>query len=102
MGTGYFPGVKRPGRGADHPPLLVPRSRKSRAITLPLPGPSGLLGRTFTLCAKTEFLPHRQHNILPSEKQAQFVSVVWGNDRCFFVRIKQNTKIHSVDKTKSS
>jgi hypothetical protein len=20
MGTGYFPGVKRPGRGADHPP----------------------------------------------------------------------------------
>jgi hypothetical protein len=21
MGTGSFPGVKRPGRGADHPPL---------------------------------------------------------------------------------
>jgi hypothetical protein len=21
MGTGYFPGVKRPGRGANHPPL---------------------------------------------------------------------------------
>jgi hypothetical protein len=20
MGTGFFPGVKRPGRGADHPP----------------------------------------------------------------------------------
>jgi hypothetical protein len=20
MSTGYFPGVKRPGRGADHPP----------------------------------------------------------------------------------
>jgi hypothetical protein len=20
VGTGYFPGVKRPGRGADHPP----------------------------------------------------------------------------------
>jgi hypothetical protein len=20
MGTGYFPGVKRPGRGADYPP----------------------------------------------------------------------------------
>jgi hypothetical protein len=20
MGTGYFPGVKRPGRGVDHPP----------------------------------------------------------------------------------
>jgi hypothetical protein len=38
MGTGSFPGVKRPGRGADHPPLLVPRSRKSRAISpIPLP-----------------------------------------------------------------
>jgi hypothetical protein len=35
MGTGSFPGVKRLGRGADHPPLLAPRSRKSRAISLP-------------------------------------------------------------------
>jgi hypothetical protein len=34
MGTGSFPGVKRPGRGADHPPLLAVRSRKSRAIPL--------------------------------------------------------------------
>jgi hypothetical protein len=32
MDTGSFPEVKRPGRGADHPPLLVPRSRKDRAI----------------------------------------------------------------------
>jgi hypothetical protein len=44
MCTGYFPGVKRPGRGADHPHLLAPRSRKSRAIPLPPSGPSGLLG----------------------------------------------------------
>jgi hypothetical protein len=35
MGTGSLPGVKRPGRGADHPPLLAPRSRKSRAIPVP-------------------------------------------------------------------
>jgi hypothetical protein len=34
MGTGYFPGVKRLGRGAGHPPILAPRSRKSRAIPL--------------------------------------------------------------------
>jgi hypothetical protein len=33
--TGFFPGVKRPGRGADHPPLLAPRSWKSRAKPLP-------------------------------------------------------------------
>ena len=25
MGIGSFPGVNRPGRGADHPPYLVPR-----------------------------------------------------------------------------
>jgi hypothetical protein len=47
MGTGSLPRVKRPGRDANHPPLLVPRSRKSRAISLPS-GPSGLLRGTFT------------------------------------------------------
>jgi hypothetical protein len=34
MGTGSFPGVKRPGRGADHPPLLAPMLKMSRAISL--------------------------------------------------------------------
>ena len=33
MGTGSFPGVKRPGRGVDNPPHLAP-SLKSRAIAL--------------------------------------------------------------------
>ena len=28
MGTGSFPGVKRPGRGIDHPPHLAPRLKK--------------------------------------------------------------------------
>jgi len=28
MGTGSFPGIKRPGRGVDHPPRLVPRLKK--------------------------------------------------------------------------
>jgi len=28
VGTGSFPGVKRPGRGVHHPPHLVPRLRK--------------------------------------------------------------------------
>jgi hypothetical protein len=35
IGTGSFPGVKRAGCGADHPPRLAPRSRKSRAIPVP-------------------------------------------------------------------
>jgi len=34
MGTGSFPGVKRPVRDAHPSPLLVPWSWKSRAITL--------------------------------------------------------------------
>jgi hypothetical protein len=28
MGTGSFPGVKRPGRGVDHPPHLAQRLKK--------------------------------------------------------------------------
>jgi hypothetical protein len=33
MGTEYFPGVKRPGRGADHPPHLAPRLMKEYSYT---------------------------------------------------------------------
>jgi len=39
IGTGYFPGVKRPGRGVDHPPLLAPRLKKT--VELYLYSPSG-------------------------------------------------------------
>jgi hypothetical protein len=28
MGTGSFPGAKRPGRGINHPPHLMPRLKK--------------------------------------------------------------------------
>jgi hypothetical protein len=34
MGTGSFPGVKRPRRDADPSPVLVLRSKQSRAIPL--------------------------------------------------------------------
>jgi len=33
MGTGSFPGVKRPGRGVDHPPHLAPRLKKVWSYT---------------------------------------------------------------------
>ena len=43
MGTGSFlGGKKRPRRDADPSPLIVPWSRKSRAISLPPYGPYGL------------------------------------------------------------
>jgi hypothetical protein len=48
MGTGSFPGVKRPGRDADHSLLLAPRSRKSRAIPLTLLWAFGSVRGTFT------------------------------------------------------
>jgi len=35
VGTGPFPGVKRPGRGVDHLPQLAPRLKKEWAIPLP-------------------------------------------------------------------
>ena len=37
MRTGSFPGVKRPGRGVDHPPHLSPRLRKEYSYTFAPP-----------------------------------------------------------------
>ena len=33
MGTGSFPGVKRPGRGVGHPPYLASRLKKEYRYT---------------------------------------------------------------------
>ena len=33
MGTGYFPGVKQPGRGADHPPSSKAEVKKEYGYT---------------------------------------------------------------------
>ena len=44
MGTGSFPGVKRPGRGVDHPPHLAPRLKIEWGYTSAPPlGLHGLL-----------------------------------------------------------
>jgi hypothetical protein len=51
MGTGSFPGVKRPGRGVDHPPHLEPRLKKEYNFTFTTPfGPSWPVTVTCTLC----------------------------------------------------
>jgi hypothetical protein len=47
MGTGTFPVVKRPGRGADHPPPSV-EVKKEYSYTCTSSGPSGLLRGIFT------------------------------------------------------
>jgi hypothetical protein len=45
MGTGSFPGVKRPGRGVDHPPLS--RAEAKERVELYICSPSWpVLGRT--------------------------------------------------------
>ena len=50
MGTGSFPGVKRTGRGPDHPPTS--KRRGHERVELYLYSPSGpswpVIGRTFT------------------------------------------------------
>ena len=48
VGTGAFPGVKRPGRGVEPPPHLAPRLKKSRAIPL-------LLLWAFVACSRVTF-----------------------------------------------
>ena len=50
MGTGSFPGVKRPGRGADHPPPSQHRDHEMVGLYLYSPtGPQWpVIGRTFT------------------------------------------------------
>jgi hypothetical protein len=62
--NGYrvFPGGKvRPGRAADHSPLLMPRSWKSRAIPLPPSGSQPGLERGYftfhSLLLEAEFQP---------------------------------------------
>jgi hypothetical protein len=47
MGTGYFPGVKRPGRGADQPPPSLCRGHER--VELYLFSPSGSSWPTFYL-----------------------------------------------------
>ena len=51
MDTGSFPGVKRPGRGTDHPPPS--KRRGHERVGLYLYSPSGpqwpVIGRIFTL-----------------------------------------------------
>ena len=54
MGTGSFPGVKRPGRGADHPSPSKRRGHERVGLYLYSPsGPSWpVIGRTFTVTSK--------------------------------------------------
>jgi hypothetical protein len=53
LGTGSFPGVKRPWRDVDHPPHIAPRLKKELSYTFPPPlGVHGLCHDE--IC----FLPH--------------------------------------------
>jgi hypothetical protein len=60
MGTGSFPGVKRPGRGADHPPLS--KRRGHERVGLYLYSPSGLswpvIGRNLPFYVTRRILFH--------------------------------------------
>jgi hypothetical protein len=63
MGTVSFPGVNWPGRGADHPPLLAPRLRMSKAVPL---SPS----RPLVACYRVNLLyqdPKRIYHVLDTD-----------------------------------
>jgi len=57
MGTGSFPGLKRPELGVDHPPHLVPRLKKEYNYTSTLP--VGLRGLFYGEIYFTLTLLHR-------------------------------------------
>jgi len=73
MGTGSFPGVKRPGRGADHPPSIWRRSwRKSRVIYL-------LPIWAFVACSWVNFTFIRpDHSVLGDHCGIELYRIVWG------------------------
>ena len=70
---GSFPGVKRPGRGADHPPL--PKRRGHESVELYLYSPSGpswpVIGRKFYL-----FTAYVMHIILYTTLKARSLYTV--------------------------
>jgi hypothetical protein len=66
----------RPGRGADHPPLLAPSSRKSRAIPVPPSGPSGLLRGTFTFTFNVLLTVHRSISVSWNQRDALFIQFI--------------------------
>ena len=74
MGTGSFLGVKRPGRGVDHPPHLAPRLKKEYSyISTPPLGLRGLFegelyayllhapGETTNKCTYKQFSTAQRH-----------------------------------------
>jgi hypothetical protein len=58
MGTSCFPGVKRPGPGVDHPPLLAPKLKKEWSDTSTLP-----LGLRGLLCGELYFTFARRETV---------------------------------------
>jgi hypothetical protein len=55
MGTGPFPGVKRPGCGVDHLPNLVPKLKNGFSYTFALPlGLHGLFQDELTFASRSQ------------------------------------------------
>jgi hypothetical protein len=108
MCTGSFPGGKRPGRGADHPPPLAPRLRMSRAIPLrplwalgglyrvsfilPLHKNSGLTGRV--AMSLIELWQRFGRILVPSYSRAKQYSKVFLN--CFSQRDEHTRSFRNV------
>jgi hypothetical protein len=82
MGTASFPGIKRPGRGVDHPPNLTPRLKKEYSYTSnSTSGPSWtVLGRTFTFTFTFTFTLFRSTHFAPNIISVlSDVQLIYGN-----------------------
>ena len=62
MGTGSFPGVRRRGRGVDHP--LSSSAEVKERVELYLYSPSGLLGWTLPLTLQLQFVFNLRSKII--------------------------------------
>jgi hypothetical protein len=70
MRTGFFPGVKRPGRGVDHPSSSSAEVKeKVEPHIYSTLGPSWpVIGRTFLLGGKTELIVSDDNILISDEK----------------------------------
>ena len=83
MGTGFFPGVKRPGRGVDHPPSYSAEVKERVGLCLySTSGPSWPLidwTSTFTFISaiKSRRMTNFERHVTYKGKNEKFVTEFW-------------------------
>ena len=111
MGTVFFPGGKeRPRRDSDHSPLLMPWSRKSRAIPLRLLWTVGPV-QSLSVCTRVKFIftfPHLFPGLFTSLEGAHWaggtcarsVWMMWRTEELFTPDRNRIPEFNSIERFK--